>query len=311
MLEVIELQKYYPLQGGANQSSKSDADVVKAVDGISFTIRRGETFGLVGETGCGKTSVARCLLRLEAPTAGRIYFDGQDLLGLSGKRLRQERRRMQAVFQDPFNSLNPTMTVLQLIEEPILIHKLAARAARLRRVTTLLEMVGLDEGFSGRYPRELSGGQRQRVALARALAPGPELIIADEPVSSLDLPVQVQIVDALRRLKESLSLTLLFISHDLRAVRRLCDRVAVMYRGRFAELAPAGELFLRPLHPYTRRLFEAIPELDPAAQRRRARNRPVVVTAFSTPGPLQEISEGHWVASQVAPGYTHWRHTNS
>ena len=236
---------------------------VRAVDGVSFTVSRGETFGLVGESGSGKTTTGRCVLRLIEPTAGEVHFAGRDLLAMSGTELRQARRAMQAVFQDPFSSLNPRMPVGDIVEEPLIVHRRGSRAERRNRACELLRLVGLDVSCLRSRPGELSGGQRQRVGLARALALEPAFIVADEPVSALDVSVQAQIVNLLLDLQARLGLTYLFIAHDLRLVEHVCDRVAVMYRGRIVELARTADLFSRPAHPYTRALLSATLVPDP------------------------------------------------
>ncbi len=236
---------------------------VRAVDDVSFTIERGETFGLVGESGSGKTTTGRCVLRLVQPTSGEVLFAGRNLLSLSGSELRRARREMQAVFQDPFSSLNPRMRAAQIVEEPLVIHRRGTAAQRRERVADLFRLVGLDPSHLERYPHEFSGGQRQRIGLARALALEPAFIVADEPVAALDVSVQAQIVNLLLDLQQRLTLTYLFIAHDLRLVEHICDRVAVMYRGRIVEMARTASLFDTPAHPYTRALLSAIPVPDP------------------------------------------------
>ncbi len=236
---------------------------VRAVDDVSFTIERGETFGLVGESGSGKTTTGRCVLRLVQPTSGEVLFAGRNLLSLSGSELRRARREMQAVFQDPFSSLNPRMRAAQIVEEPLVIHRRGTAAQRRERVADLFRLVGLDPSHLERYPHEFSGGQRQRIGLARALALEPAFIVADEPVAALDVSVQAQIVNLLLDLQQRLKLTYLFIAHDLRLVEHICDRVAVMYRGRIVEMARTASLFNTPAHPYTRALLSAIPVPDP------------------------------------------------
>ncbi len=243
--------------------------VVRAVDGVSFAIERGRTLALVGESGCGKTTVARTILRLTEPTAGRVRFDGVDTLALDGERMRALRRRLQMVFQDPYGSLNPRMRVRDTVREPLEIHGLVARGQRDRRVVTLLEEVGIAAALAGCYPHELSGGQRQRVGIARALAVEPELLVCDEPVSALDVSVQAQVLNLLADLRDRRGLTYLFIAHDLAVVRHIADQVAVMYLGRIVEQAQAAALYHGPRHPYTAALLSAIPVPDPAARRRR------------------------------------------
>lgn len=267
--------------------------VRRAVDGVNFGIAQGETFGLVGESGSGKTTTGRCTLRLLEPTSGEVWFRGRNLLGLSGRELRRARREMQVVFQDPSSSLNPRMRARAIVEEPLVIHGEGDRAARLRRVETLFGLVGLDAAHLERYPGELSGGQRQRLGLARALALQPALIVADEPVSSLDVSVQAQVVNLLIALQQRLGLTYLFIAHDLRLVRQVCDRVAVMYRGRIVEMADAASLFARPVHPYTRALLSAVPVIDPDAAPRRMEWNPEEVNLKAD---LRQVGDGHWAA---------------
>ncbi len=245
--------------------------MVKAVDGISFTLRRGETLGLVGESGCGKSTTARSLLRLLEPTGGKVVFDGVDVLSMDARALRAFRSRAQIVFQDPFGSLNPRMTAGSMLEEVLQVHNLAAAAGRQRRAVELLELVGLRAEHAGRYPHEFSGGQRQRLGIARALSVEPEFIVLDEAVSALDVSVQAQILNLLSDLKSNLGLAYLFIAHDLAVVEHLCDRVAVMYLGKIVEIGPAERLYRAPRHPYTKALLSAVPSLDtksePATER--------------------------------------------
>ncbi len=267
LVRVDRLKVHFPLRKGI--LFERTVGQVKAVDGISFEINRGETFGLVGESGCGKTTVARALLQLVTPTSGSIHFDGMDTARFDKQQARLFRRRVQAVFQDPFSSLNPRMRVQQIIGEPLVIH-LAMRGLNLRqRVTDLLETCGLPAAFANRFPHEMSGGQRQRVGIARALALQPDLIVCDEAVSALDVSIQAQIINLLARLQSELGLTYLFIGHDLSVVRHLCDRVGVMYLGRLVEVASAAQLFASPQHPYTRALIEAVPVPDPEVERAR------------------------------------------
>ena len=266
LLVAEEIVKHYPLRGGLF-SRRSGA--VRAVDGVSFAIGRGETLGLVGESGCGKTTVARLVLRLEVPTAGRVLFDGTDLLALPPRALRAKRRELQIVFQDPMSSLNPRMTVGEILAEPLRVHRIASGAALDARVVELLEQVGIPPGWRSRYPHEFSGGQRQRIGVARAIALGPRLVVCDEAVSALDVSVQAQVLNLLLELRERLGLAYLFISHDLSVVRHVSDRVAVMYLGQIVEEAPTAALFETPAHPYTRALLSAIPVPDPRRRRER------------------------------------------
>ncbi|MXW10488.1 MAG: ABC transporter ATP-binding protein [Gammaproteobacteria bacterium] len=256
LLEVVDLKKHFPVRRGTMQRRTGS---VRAVDGVSFRLNRGETLGLVGESGCGKTTVARAILRLTEPTSGRIVFDGIDLTAASPAELRALRPRMQMIFQDTHSSLNPRLSVGRSIAEPLLEHMSMTRGQRQNRVGELMSIVGLDPKLAGRLPHEFSGGQRQRVGIARALALKPDLIICDEPISSLDISIQAQIVNLLADIQEEFGLTYLFISHDLRMVRHLCDRVAVMNEGRIVEMAPADALFREPGHPYTRALLSSLP----------------------------------------------------
>jgi len=258
LVEIKDLKKYFPVL---------HKQVVRAVDGVSFTINRGETLGLVGESGCGKTTVGRCILRLIEPTSGEIRFDGRDLLELGRGEMRALRRRMQIIFQDPYSSLNPRMKVGAIIAEPLEIHGFGDRRERKDRVAELLRVVGLDPDYANRYPHQFSGGQRQRIGIARALALNPDFIVADEPVSALDVSVQAQVVNLMQDLQERFSLTYLFISHGLAVVKHISTRVGVMYLGKLVELAPAQEIYTNPLHPYTQALLQAIPIPDPDAKR--------------------------------------------
>jgi ABC-type oligopeptide transport system ATPase subunit len=289
LLEVKDLVKEFARRQGFFRSGPT----VRAVDGVSFTIAPGETFGLVGESGSGKTTTGRCVLRLIEPTSGEVRFKGEDVLRFSRERLRLARREMQIVFQDPYSSLNPRMRVRDIVEEPLVIHKTGSKPERRRRVEELFELVGLDPSQLTRYPHEFSGGQRQRIGLARALALNPSLIIADEPVSALDVSVQAQVVNLLMELQERLKLTYLFIAHDLRLVRHICNRVAVMYRGRIVEMGATQALFDAPAHPYTRALLSAIPLLDPRAPRERIVLDP---DSFDRTAPLREVAAGHLAA---------------
>jgi oligopeptide transport system ATP-binding protein len=269
LLEVRGLRMYFPVTEGFITHRR--VGEVKAVDGVDFTVRRGETLGLVGESGCGKTTTGRCILRLEKPTAGEILYDGRDIAKLDSKALLALRRRIQVIFQDPYSSLNPRMKVGNIIAEPIMVHSIERNAGRrAARVCELLSVCGLDPKFADRYPHEMSGGQRQRVGIARALALEPEFIICDEAVSALDVSIQAQIVNLLEDLREKFGLTYLFIAHDLSVVRHLCQRVAVMYLGRIVELADCDELFDNPLHPYTQALLAAVPVPDPTVEANRA-----------------------------------------
>jgi oligopeptide/dipeptide ABC transporter ATP-binding protein len=308
LVEIKNLRKYFPVP---------HKQVVRAVDGISFTINSGETLGLVGESGCGKTTVGRCILRLIEPTAGEIRFDGRDLLKLDRGEMRALRRRMQIIFQDPYSSLNPRMKVGSIIAEPLEIHRVGDRRERKDRVAELLRVVGLDPDYANRYPHQFSGGQRQRIGIARALALNPDFIVADEPVSALDVSVQAQVVNLMQDLQEQFGLTYLFISHGLSVVKHISTRVGVMYLGKLVELAPAEEIYANPLHPYTRALLRAIPIPDPDAKRRTAQRlggdvpNPIAPPAgcrFHTRCPqametcgiaepeIEEVSPGHFVA---------------
>jgi oligopeptide/dipeptide ABC transporter ATP-binding protein len=263
LLRVEELTKHYHVRTGGRRA------LLHAVDGVSFEIRTGETVALVGESGSGKSTTALCVLRLEEPTAGSVLFDGEELTGRSVNELRPLRRRMQIVFQDPTESLNPRRSVGKTLLEPLATHGLATGEAARARVAELLDLVGLQPDHAQRYPHQLSGGQRQRVCIARALATGPSLVVLDEPTSALDVSVQAQILNLLRELQREIELTYLFITHDLGVVRHLADRVLVMYAGQIVEAAPIGELFERPLHPYTRALLDAVPVDSPAERRPR------------------------------------------
>ncbi|HYI23055.1 MAG TPA: ATP-binding cassette domain-containing protein, partial [Candidatus Limnocylindrales bacterium] len=266
MVQVDDLKVYFPIRAGFLQRTIGH---VRAVDEISFEVRRGETLGLVGESGCGKSTTGRAVIRLNQPTAGQVLFDGLDVYKLGPNELRRLRRRMQIIFQDPYSSLDPRMTVSSIISEPLETHGLKKGSAKRDRVAELLEMVGLDPRYVNRYPHEFSGGQRQRIGVARALAVEPEFIVCDEPISALDVSIQAQIVNLLQDLQAEGRLTYLFISHDLKVVQHICDRVAVMYLGRVVELADASMLYREPKHPYTQALLSAVPLLDPAARRTR------------------------------------------
>lgn len=266
MLAVSNLETHFPIRRGVLRRT---VGAVRAVDGVSFTVDRGRTLGLVGESGCGKTTVGRSILRLIEPTAGSVTFAGRDLRSLSHRQLQPIRRRMQIVFQDPYGSLNPRMTVRAILEEGLLIHGLGDRTERQRRMAAALDRTGMPAAALARYPHEFSGGQRQRIAIARALVLEPEFIVLDEPVSALDVSIQAQVVNLLLELRTELGLTYLFISHDLSVVEYISDDVAVMYLGRLVEKAPAAALYAAPLHPYTHALFSAVPRVDPARRRGR------------------------------------------
>ena len=288
-VDVSHLVKHFVRGGGLF----GRGTVVKAVDDVSFSIGEGETFGLVGESGSGKTTTGRCLLRLVEPTSGAVLFRGEDVLALSRRRLRAARRDMQIVFQDPYSSLNPRMRARQIVEEPLVIHRLGDRRARRDRVAELFHLVGLDPAHLERYPHQFSGGQRQRIGLARALALNPSFLILDEPVSALDVSVQAQVINLLMDLQQTLKLTYLFIAHDLRLVEHICRRVAVMYLGKIVEIGPAPSLFSAPQHPYTQALLSAIPVPDPDAPKHRITLDPA---SINREAPLREIVEGHWAA---------------
>ena len=290
LLEVRDLVKAFTRKHGLFQK----ASVVRAVDGVSFTVDPGETFGLVGESGSGKTTTGRCILRLIEPTSGEVRFKGEDVLSFSRARLRRARRDMQIVFQDPYSSLNPRMRVGDIVEEPLVIHKTGPKSQRRARVVELFELVGLDPSQLSRYPHQFSGGQRQRIGLARALALSPSLIIADEPVSALDVSVQAQVINLLMDLQQRLDLTYVFIAHDLRLVRHICSRVAVMYLGKIVEMGPTERLFAAPAHPYTRALLSAIPVPDPDAPRQRVVLDP---KSFDRDAVLKQVgAEEHFAA---------------
>ncbi len=269
LVDVRGLKMYFPINQGVLFQRR--VGWVRAVDDVSFHIGRGETLGLVGESGCGKSTTGRAILQLYRPTAGEVFLDGQDLTRLSGGDLRRMRRRMQMIFQDPYASLNPRMTVGSIIAEPLEIHNLARGKAKQERVHELLRLVGLNPYFANRYPHEFSGGQRQRIGIARALAVEPQFIICDEPISALDVSIQAQIINLLEELQANLQLTYLFIAHDLSVVRHISDRVAVMYVGKIVEVTDRNELYERPLHPYTRALLSAVPVPDPRVEHRRQR----------------------------------------
>lgn len=317
LLEVKNLTKHYSVSRGLFSKNRQ---IVKAVDGISFSIAPGEALGLVGESGCGKTTAGRCILRLIETTAGEVWFDDRNLLALDKHHLRMMRRHMQMIFQDPYASLNPRMTVARILEEPLVIHRTGNKNQRVDRVAQLLNMVGLDASLMKRFPHEFSGGQRQRIGIARALALDPKLIVADEPVSALDVSVQAQIVNLLKDLQQKLKLTFLFIAHDLSVVQHFCDRIAVMYLGKIVELASSQELFKNPLHPYTKVLLASIPVADPKVRKKRENLRGEIAgTSRTISGchfhprcsiavdrckteepPLREITPGHFAACHLA-----------
>jgi ABC-type oligopeptide transport system ATPase subunit len=289
LVEVSHLTKTFTRDAGLFRAGTR----VAAVDDVSFSIEEGETFGLVGESGSGKTTTGRCMLRLVEPSSGDVRFRGENVLDFSRRRLRQARRDMQIVFQDPYSSLNPRMRARQIVEEPLIIHKLGGRDERRARVAELFGLVGLDPVHLDRYPHQFSGGQRQRIGLARALALNPSLVILDEPVSALDVSVQAQVVNLLMDLQSRLKLTYLFIAHDLRLVEHICGRVAVMYLGKIVEMGPTASLFASAQHPYTRALLSAIPVPDPDAPRRRLVLDPATINREAA---LREVSAGHYAA---------------
>ena len=288
LLEVRHLVKEFPLR----QSLFGSGARFRAVDDLTFSIARGETLSLVGESGSGKTTAGRCVLRLIEPTSGSIHFRDADLLRLSRRDLRRERRHMQLVFQDPYSSLNPRTRAGAIVEEPLIIHGVGSREARAERVRELFALVGLDPAHVRRYPHEFSGGQRQRIGIARALALEPSFVVADEPVSALDMSVQAQVVDLLVDLQKRLGLAYLFIAHDLRLVRRISDRVGVMYRGRLVEVAPAEALFTAPVHPYTRALLSAMPRQRPGEKVERV----LFDSGSYEPRPLTGVGANHFAA---------------
>ena len=275
LIDVRDLVKHFPIDD-------SD-DVVKAVDGISFDIREGETLGLVGESGCGKSTVGRCIIRLHEPTSGEVVFEGKNIIGLPDRDMQALRREMQIIFQDPYASLNPRLSILSIVSEPLKIHGVSSKQERHDRVADLLSKVGLDPKYMHRYPHEFSGGQRQRIGIARALALNPKLIICDEPVSALDVSVQAQVVNLLQDLQQEFGLTYLFISHGLAVVEHISNRVAVMYLGKIVEIADSVELYKNPLHPYTKALLSAIPVPDPKQKRERIVLKGDVPTPINPP----------------------------
>ncbi|MBU6289726.1 MAG: ABC transporter ATP-binding protein [Chloroflexota bacterium] len=320
LLEVKDLVMHFPLTQGIFFQRKVGA--VRAVDGVSFSIQRGETLGLVGESGCGKSTTGRALLQLYKPTAGSVRFEGQDLVTLGAEEMRRMRRQVQMIFQDPYASLNPRMTVGSIVGEPLDIHGLAKGKEKQDRVEQLLTVVGLNPYFANRYPHEFSGGQRQRIGIARALAVNPAFIVCDEPISALDVSIQAQIINLLEELQSEFGLTYLFIAHDLSVVRHISNRVAVMYLGKIVELADRNELYVAPKHPYTKALLSAVPIPDPVIERKRER---IILTGdvpspvnppsgcrFHTRCPLadticrekdpewREVTPGHWAACHFA-----------
>ena len=320
LLQVRGLRMHFPVTEG--MIARRHIGDVKAVDGVDLSIRRGETLGLVGESGCGKTTMGRCILRLEKPTAGEILYDGVDIARLDRRELVALRRRIQVIFQDPYSSLNPRQKVGSIIGEPMMVHGVEKNARRrTERVRELLSVCGLNPNFADRYPHEMSGGQRQRVGIARALALNPEFIVCDEAVSALDVSIQAQIINLLEDLRDKFNLTYLFIAHDLSVVRHLCQRVAVMYLGRVVELADCDELFDHPLHPYTKALLGAVPVPDPSVEAERAFQPvagevpspinpppgcvfhprcPIAIASCRVRRPeLRELRPGHWAACDV------------
>ena len=315
LLEVRHLVKQF--------SVDNSDDVVQAVDDVSFHLTQGETLGLVGESGCGKSTVGRCLLRLQEPTSGEVVFEGKNIIGLPNTEMQALRREMQIIFQDPYASLNPRLSIRSIVAEPLKIHKIGNKATQNATVADLLQKVGLDPKYADRYPHEFSGGQRQRIGIARALALNPKLIICDEPVSALDVSVQAQVVNLLQELQDEFGLTYLFISHGLAVVEHISDRVAVMYLGKIVEICDAGELYSRPLHPYTKALLSAIPVPDPKHKGERIvlkgdvpapinppsgcrfRTRcPIAIDKCTSVEPeLREITPGHFAACIRVEGY--------
>lgn len=283
LIHIDDLVMHFPIYRGV---VRRQVGAVHAVDGISFDIKKGETLGLVGESGCGKSTTGRAILQLYRPTSGQVIFDGVDLIALKGEDLRKMRRKMQMIFQDPYASLNPRMTVADIVGEPLMVHNVANAREIKERVDHLLELVKLNPSFADRYPHEFSGGQRQRIGVARALALQPSFIICDEPISALDVSIQAQVVNLLEELQEQFNLTYLFIAHDLSMVRHISNRVAVMYLGIIAEIADRDELYMNPLHPYTQALLSAVPIPDPVADAKRQR----VILEGDVPSPVNPPS---------------------
>ena len=316
LLSVEGLKMHFPITEGI--IFQREVGKVRAVDGLDFFVRRGETLGLVGESGCGKSTTGRAVLQLYRPTAGKVNFDGTELTTLAGENLRKMRRRMQMIFQDPYASLNPRMTVGSIIGEPLQVHNLATGKARQERIQELLRIVGLNAYYQNRYPHEFSGGQRQRIGIARALAVEPDFIVADEPISALDVSIRAQIINLMEDLQGEFNLTYLFIAHDLSVVRHISDRVAVMYLGKIVEMADRDESYKNPLHPYTKALLSAVPIPDPLAEMKRERiilqgdvpspinpprgcrfhtRCPIAIPACSeVDPPFEEKAPGHWAA---------------
>ena len=324
LVEVKNLQMYFPVTAGI--IFQRAVAQIKAVDDVSFFVRKGETLGLVGESGCGKTTTGRCILQLYKPTGGQVMFDGQEITGMSTRQMRVMRRQMQVIFQDPYSSLNPRMTAGNIIGEPLIVHGLVNSKEEYReRVAELLQNVGLNPYMADRFPHEFSGGQRQRIGVARALSVDPSFIVCDEPVSALDVSIQAQIVNLLEDLQEQFDLTYLFIAHDLSVVRHISNRVAVMYLGHIVEIADRNEIYQNPMHPYTRALLSAVPIPDPVIDAQRERillsgevpsplnppsgcvfhpRCPIAIDSCSSVTPeLREIDSGHWAACIQSPGY--------